>query len=115
MTNSLADIVVKATPGPYRFKFNDIFVTDPSDGDDMVLACVGKSFGLRSSVYTAPKAHWPEIQAVGELLALAPTLATLVLEAREALRAFMAGADEGFVSVDVDSRLRATLAKLESL
>jgi hypothetical protein len=71
MTNSLADIVVKATPGPWAVSTGcDQFVC--SDG-----VWIASTMGVKGETGAAN----------AQLIALAPTLATLVLEAREALKA----------------------------
>lgn len=144
MTNSLADIVVKATPGPWFYR--------PAEYDDWGVVRApneqGRFYGgiicqardpealdeLTLSRHRAAKTD-PWV-ANAQLIALAPTLATLVLEAREALREGLLLAEtdveqrEFELSEDVEDfdadhilkiyrdradRFRATLAKLESL
>jgi len=61
------------TPGPWRFFMGDI-CADGSDGDDRVIAGIGKSCGARSSVYSTIKAHRPEGIANANLIAAAPDL-----------------------------------------
>lgn len=43
----------KATPRPWRLKGWDICADElDSDGDDIVVGCVGRSYGARSGIYT---------------------------------------------------------------
>lgn len=61
------------TPGEWRFFMGDICV-EGSDGDDRIIAGIGKSCGARSSVYSPIPAHKPEGIANGHLIAAAPEL-----------------------------------------
>lgn len=115
---TLADIVVKATPGPW---------SEGVSGNNRVYGpdCAGEHSGLVAVTYKEP--------ANRSLIALAPTLAALVLEAREALAAltfaeadyraahdlYGDGSREAGRAWDLmrraGDRARATLAKLEAL
>ncbi len=63
----------KFTPGPWRSNGSDIFV-EGDDGDDRIIAGIGKSGGFRSSVYSPIVAHKPEGRANAHLIAAAPEL-----------------------------------------
>lgn len=120
MTNSLADIVVKATPGPWvidprHYWDKEIVIEQVTDG--------WKRFRCEVDYDDCD----PETaDANAQLIALAPTLATLVLEAREALREAREALHQHYVDWDGEpedaaplqiarEKCSATLAKLESL
>lgn len=121
MTNSLADIVVKATPGPWE-----------TDGPEIIIGdAMGYPIQVAEVVDGGGMASLAQLDADAQLIALAPTLATLVLEAREALAELIGeelGGDQREPSQREETdfyrpvlswaarrRARATLAKLESL
>lgn len=70
------------TPGPWRYHMGDVCV-EGSDGDDRVIAGIGKSCGARSSVYSVVHNHKPEGLANARLITLAPDLARAYIAARE--------------------------------
>lgn len=112
MTNSLADIVVKATDGPWACN-NGVGVVF---GPDCEVARCGDFNDPELIPFNAER--W---RADARLIALAPTLATLVLEAREALTKLLVhwtgedGPNDRDDDDDIERRTLATLAKLESL
>jgi hypothetical protein len=136
MTNSLADIVVKATPGEWKV-FDHYCGRDPETaGEEYAntrLIGLGQ-FDTIAEVRMGSDDVEGDFEANAELFAKAKSLATLVLEARKMLKSIHDEAviandvirlgrdDEGSGRVKVATamhriaqRSAATLAKLESL
>lgn len=130
MINSLADIVVKA--GEWQFEPNTLFRSG-LDGEDWPIGYI--SAGPGKPIFALHEVlgelTTEELNEAAALATSAPTLATLVLEAREALAELIGeelGGDQREPSQREETdfyrpvlswaarrRARATLAKLESL
>ena len=128
MTDSLSDIVVKATPGEWKV-FDHYCGRDPETaGEEYAstrLIGLGQ-FDTIAEVRMGSDDVDGDFEANAQLIALAPTLAALVLEAREALELteslcawllhrFGPGSPEGKEASCRLAKVRTTLAKLESL
>ena len=61
------------TPGPWGCCMGDV-CANGSDGDDVVLAGVGCSYGARSHQYTLLRKKSPQHAANGKIMAAAPAL-----------------------------------------
>jgi hypothetical protein len=140
MTKSLADIVVEATPGPWFANDHNTMAERLGVSADEWLGYAWVGFGGNADGSFQGKladldrrrdGHNPfreRAAADAQLIALAPTLATLVLEAREKGRALFPDSlgitnpnisDDQIVPIDFTMgevrAFAATLAKLESL
>jgi len=71
------------TPLPWKERFCDICGPDCDDGDDLVLGCVGRSYGLRSAEYGIVKNHTPEGKANAAFIVRACNSHYELLEALE--------------------------------
>ena len=92
----LEKLLENTTPGPWREFHNDICGIDPHDGDDLVFACVGKSYGQRSGEYTmlSGRRHQVEIKANADIMAASPQVVAELIEAKKEIADLRSGASD---------------------
>jgi len=97
----------KHTRGPWTYKHGDICGPDDADGDDLVLAAVGTSYGLRSSTYSIIR-KGPEMKANAWLMAAAPDMLDAL---RKALNFIENTEGELGITLESGDAVRAAIAK----